>query len=166
MRLIIIIKICLACILFFASFETNAQKHDSAYWASWAKLSKIIDSSFRSKQDTSIFEQTAIVQFNLKFGIVDTFYIWSTYEKYESKILNPCLAPVIGKYFEGYKKFKYVLVPIRLVDNRRNDGKKFSDDFDFIVNFIDSYKHSFNTTFTIAQGLLLDAPWIKPKSER
>lgn len=163
MRLIVLIIICTTIC---TQTEVFSQKHDSTYWSSWSKLYKIIDSSFYNRSDTSILEQTALVQLSLKNGIIDTFFIWSIYEKEISNWMIPFFKSTVNRYFEGYKQFKYVIVPIRFVDTGKENKLTFSTDFDFIANLIDAFKHSFNKTVTISQGLLLEAPWQKPKSSR
>ncbi len=160
MRLTLILKAGIIGFIFLKPGIASAQKHDSTYWNSWAKLYKIIDASFTNRTDTSIIEQTAIVQFGLTEGMVDTFYIWSTYDKQISNWMVPFFKPAIGKCFQGYKRFKYVIVPIRIVDYRiHNEGDEVSDDHNFIFEFIGAFKHSISERVTITQGILLEPPW-------
>ncbi len=70
--------------------------------------------------------------------------------------LRPILQPIIGKQFRGYKQFKHVVVPIRVVDTRIYREPK--PDEAFIFDFVAAFKHAFNKQVTIAQGLLLEPP--------
>ena len=158
MRLINLIKVVPIIFFIFNCTNLRAQKHDSAYWNSWSKLYKCIDSSFINRKDTCIVEQSALVQFVLSHGKVDTFLIWSAANKKSSDWLIPILKPVIGNYFEGYSKFKYVVVPINSIDTRHSN-RTINAYEDFVINFVDAFKHFFNQNFTIAQGILLEPQW-------
>lgn len=158
MRLIINIKLVLSIAICCIAVNTYAQKHDSAYWSAWAKMYRIIDSSFNNRLDTGIVEQGALVQFQLTNGKVDTFYIWSSGEKKISNWLIPIMRPVINNQFKGYQQFTHVIVPIQVVDSRKESVGP-ETDMAFIRAFIDTFKHAYNRNVTIAQGLLLEPPW-------
>jgi len=100
------------------------------------------------------------VQFHLIDGKVDTFYIWSMYERKISNWAATFFKPVVGKYFEGYKKFNHVIVPIRIFDYREHAlNEKISTDQSFIFEFAGYFKHEINGNVTITQGILLERQW-------
>ena len=147
-------------ILFISCFNRSyAQKHDSTYWRAWSQLYKIIDSSFRHRADTSIVEQTALVEFKLTDGKVDTFNIWTIYDHEITNWLVPFLKPAIGRYFPGYKPFKHVVVPVRAWNFNLPERDPVPADQDFIFRLMGLYKHTFHGEITFAQGIILEPPW-------
>lgn len=119
-------------------------------------LNKIIDSSFNNLDHKKVIEQTAIIEFKIKKGYIDTFHIWSIYKKEESEYLKNIFTPLIGRYFHGYLKFEYLLLPLRIVGPITGGNEILSDDYNFINTLVEDFKHITKSKITISQGILLD----------
>jgi hypothetical protein len=119
-------------ILFFTLFltiiETNglaqASKHSYSKYSTaiTKKMVRLVnyyfDSVFNSTSiDTTItMEQSSLVQFSIKKGIIDTFYIWSVNDTKISHWILPFISPLKGLLIDPKGKYENIIVPIVVTD--------------------------------------------------
>jgi hypothetical protein len=145
-------------IFVLSAFACKTQVKDSMYFKAWADLYKIIDSAFVNRKDTVITEQAALVEFKLTKGKIDSFSIWSNREKTISNRLIPFISAAVNRSFKGYEQFNYVVMPLRVVDSRRQDKRELPGN-EFIFHFLGAFKNQINNGIAIMQGIYLEPAW-------
>jgi hypothetical protein len=154
-------------LLLFNFSNADAQPRTLSYSKAWIDVYKTIENSFATSINDSskVFEQTAIIQLEIKNGKIDTFTIWSPNINENSKWLTQFFSPLIKKYYEGFLPYKFVLIPVRVYDTRNDDRIPIIGE-DFIFSFVSAFKHQARGNIVITPGIVLSTPWISNKNQK
>jgi hypothetical protein len=152
-------------LLITCSFITKAQ--DALYTKAWREVYATIADSFDKiiKDSSPVIEQTAIVVLEIKNGKVDTFNIWSMYDKEKSNWLIQFFKPLINKYYRGFLPYSSVVIPVRVYDLRKDERDTLSGEH-FIMNFAAAFRHKARSGIIVSQGIVLSTSWVVDKIKR
>jgi hypothetical protein len=160
-KIIYCMLVCALCITnIVTAFAQQYKKNNydlKIHQRIFSRIERNFDSAFYhypENLDTTItIAQNALIQFTLKNGVIDTFYIWSVNDIKTSHWRKPFISPLIGIHIDTCKKYDYILCSVIVSDyetkERPNNVLNFSTNlFNTLV------QSSFKRTLVVGSAVL------------
>ncbi len=127
-----------------------------------SRIERNFDSAFyhypKNLDTTITVDQNALVQFVLKNGVIDSFYIWSVNDIKTSHWIKPFITPLIGKLIDTCKKYDYIICSV-LVSDYETIKRSSDNMLGFTINLFNTLEQSsFKRTLAIGSAVL-DCRW-------
>ncbi len=130
MRLILIIYTCLV------GYYVSAQHKNDTYSLkdkNYLRAAIIKNFYVLNGNTDSTAENAAIIQFKLKNGIIDTFYIWATKS---NEAITKFIKPFLGTKIDKHDNVTFIIIPFIIHDASIDNGNNvIKDNKDFVWNF-------------------------------